>query len=528
MVVRRFATAPSKAPSPTPALFHQEDDDDDDYEEEEEEEDVSPSSSPTSSPTQHHHHQHPHHVDPYPRWHNIVAGAAAGAGARLLTAPLDLLKIRRQLYYNNPSKAAAAAAAEVAKNGVNTNNGGGIPGVFSSLKQIAKSEGGIRSLFRGNVAATYLWIGYAAVQFGLYARTSEYLSAFASTGNSTVGNHNSKGSLPSSSSAAAPAGASHHHHHRQHHPFLPFPFHNTQAPSVLKSALEGIASNPSAVAFCAGATAGVCATLATYPFDICRTTFAAVGLNSAGGAGGGGGGGSVGAAAVTNVIGTGRTMIGAGGSNNNNNMGKMMRPPKTVYEFVHSMYHVRGIRGFYAGSGPALVQIIPYMGINFALFDYFTRVLATSTTSAKSKQLKRVGDAGLAGVIAGGTSKLLVYPMDTVKKRLQAQAFMGVVSGGGGGGGTGGLAAAASTASSSSVGVFAGAGGEFVKYRGMMDCLVTIIREEGVPALYKGLVPTVMKSMVGTGCSFAFFTLTKNTLERIDDLWKHRLEERRR
>jgi hypothetical protein len=27
----------------------------------------------------------------YPQWHNIAAGAIAGAGARFLTAPLDLL-----------------------------------------------------------------------------------------------------------------------------------------------------------------------------------------------------------------------------------------------------------------------------------------------------------------------------------------------------------------------------------------------------------------------------------------------------
>ncbi len=81
----------------------------------------------------------------YPRWHDIVAGAVAGLASRLITAPLDLVKIRLQL--NSPDTTA-----------------GGL-GIFSTIVKIVRTEGGVRSLFRGNLSATYLWIGYAAVQF---------------------------------------------------------------------------------------------------------------------------------------------------------------------------------------------------------------------------------------------------------------------------------------------------------------------------------------------------------------------------
>jgi hypothetical protein len=93
----------------------------------------------------------------YPKWHDVAAGAAAGAGARLLTAPLDLIKIRRQVLHTS-STSVPVSMLETAKN-------------------VVQNEGGIRALFRGNVAATYLWVGYAIVQFSLYGRMNDYLSS---------------------------------------------------------------------------------------------------------------------------------------------------------------------------------------------------------------------------------------------------------------------------------------------------------------------------------------------------------------
>lgn len=343
----------------------------------------------------------------YPRWHNIVAGAAAGAGARLLTAPLDLLRIRRQLS-SMPSTAASpvAAASSSATNG-------GKGSLLSSLSHIVRTEGGVKSLFRGNVAATYLWVTYAAVQFSIYARASDVLNGFAPC-------------PPRGCVEGTPRWA-------------------TRAPAPLLTAFEAIASSPTGVAFAAGATAGAGATLCTYPFDITRTAFASRGLLSSAAAG----------AAAS--------------------------PPKTVLEFAKKMYRTSGVRGFYSGCGPAVVQIIPYMGLNFAMYDYITRL----------SDKHPVGSSGVAGAISGGVSKCLVYPMDTVKKRLQAQGFVGIIA--------------------------PASGADPNKYKNMVHCIQTMAREEGVSAFYRGLVPTVMKSMAATGLTFAFFTMSKNTLEGIHD-----------
>ena len=328
----------------------------------------------------------------YPKWHTVVAGAVAGAGSRLLIAPLDLLKIRWQL-------------------GTHGN-------MLDTVTGIIKQEGGITSLFRGNVAATYLWVGYAAVQFSLYARSHDWFTQM---------------------------GQIHHQQQQQQkQPLIPLP-------PVVTQPLHWIGSNPTTTAFCAGATAGIFATMATYPFDIARTTFAARGLTS--------------------------TATKAVGSSIQKNI-----PPKTLLEFCKQTYKQGGIRGFYVGSGPAVLQIIPYMGLNFALYDYLSN----------HNKIKSVLQSGWAGAIAGGTSKLLVYPLDTVKKRLQAQSYF--------------------SPSTSSTGKYIS-----TYDNNMFKCIHHIATTEGILSFYRGLVPTVIKNMAATGLTFALFTFTKKNLEAIHD-----------
>lgn len=406
----------------------------------------------------------------YPQWHSAVAGAAAGAGSRLLTAPLDLLRIRRQLQLDHPpatsisaaaftdaiksagnkpvgAKAidaarasAAAAAAESARHPILER----FP-LLSSLAKIAREEGGVRSLFRGNVAATYLWITYAAVQFSLYSRTSDFISSFAVP--------SPPPSIPVAPNRAVIGTPGKNDNNGGGIGDATFPL-----PAPIRHAMSGIASSKTSVAFVAGATAGLAATLTTYPFDLCRTTFAAKGICT-----------TVTDASAKAATNAAATSAGAASASSSG-----LAPPQSLLGFAKCMYERQGIRGFYAGAGPAAVQIIPYMGINFALYDYFTRTFDS----------KSVGGAGLAGTIAGGTSKFLVYPMDTIKKRLQAQATIGL---------------------------------NHRQYKNMADCAMSMLKEEGLASFYRGLAPTVLKSCSATGLTFAFFTFTKNMLEATHD-----------
>lgn len=372
-----------------------------------------------------------------PHWHDLIAGAIAGLGARAVTAPLDLLKIRRQL----------SVVAKVPSTTSISSYVGSEWNIYHHLHTIVKTEGGVRSLFRGNVAASYLWMGYSMTEFWVYGHTSQYLRQQLINTNSY--NQSNKDG-------------------QQQH--------------------EGVKVS-GAISFTAGAISGVCATIVTYPFDLCRTIFAARGILPT--------------PPTANSDAT--TMPTTKTTTSSRN-----RPPRTLYEFAYQTYQQKGLSGYYAGISPGLLQVIPYMGINFALHDTIV-VLSDSTDSRVS---------GMAGMVAGVISKFLVYPLDTVKRRLQAQAFYG------------GRCSSiqqqqqhAATSSSAvpirsnlttlqptATAVAVQHDVSSTHYKGMIHCFREISKREGFVAFYKGLIPSLLKSSIGTGASFWLFTLTKNIL----------------
>ena len=256
--------------------------------------------------------------------------------------------------------------------------------MFQTFKAVVRDEGYL-ALFKGNLAATYLWVTYAAIQFSVYASVSEYLT---SSDDVWLSSRNCKNTAK--------------------------PFH------------------PSAVAFIAGATAGLAATIATYPFDFCRTSFA---------------------------------------SNPKKNI--------SLHLFMMTTLKTKGLPRFYAGCVPALVSVVPLMGLSFSTYEKITSAMT---------QLGLEKNSGFAGAISGGFSKFVVYPLDTIKKRLQAQAFIR-------------LGDASST----------------VIYRNAIDCGLKIVTDEGFSTLYRGLGPTLIKSAVSTGLTFSAFNASKSFLEKHHD-----------
>eukprot|EP01127_Copromyxa_protea_P015913 TRINITY_DN4649_c0_g1_i2.p1 TRINITY_DN4649_c0_g1~~TRINITY_DN4649_c0_g1_i2.p1 ORF type:complete len:299 (+),score=35.09 TRINITY_DN4649_c0_g1_i2:86-982(+) len=117
-----------------------------------------------------------------------------------------------------------------------------------------------------------------------------------------------------------------------------------------------------------GAAAGATSTALTYPLDLLRTRFAAQGL-----------------------------------------------PPvyTSIGHAVRSIYQTTGMKGFYYGICPSLWQFIPYVGVQFFVYD------------SLQKQIKKhqidIGTIGhtASGACAGMAAKLVSFPLDVAKKRLQ-------------------------------------------------------------------------------------------------------------
>jgi len=130
--------------------------------------------------------------------------------------------------------------------------------------------------------------------------------------------------------------------------------------------------SPAVSSFLSGAFAGTTSTTATYPLDLLRTRFAAQGTDRV----------------YTSLLGS-----------------------------IRQIYRNEGPAGFFQGLTAANAQIIPYMGLFFTLYEAFKPILHNA-----SLPLSWMGSAdGTSGVMASVIAKTAVYPLDTVRKRLQVQ-----------------------------------------------------------------------------------------------------------
>ena len=364
---------------------------------------------------------------------DAIAGAVAGASARMVTAPFDVLKIRFQLQSANKVKYTSMAQA---------------------FATVVKEEG-LVGLWKGNLSATYLWISYAMVQFSVYGFLKTTLdrlpdpfyrdsAAVAGGSSSSSSGSSSSSSSSSSSRSASSMGTS----------------RISEGTSRRSGAVGTAAANDdkppksklwkAIMLFAAGAGAGISATSATYPFDIMRTQFAIQGKEKA---------------------------------------------FSSMHSFISHTFSTKGIRGFYAGLSPALVGIAPYMGLNFAIYETvktfsespiftFNRQRTAQDDRSYGRILAGLFRKGACGAVAGGASKFIMYPLDTIKKRMQFQVLRNTLDG----------------------------LGDVPKYANAWNCAARIYTEEGLRGFYRGIVPTVAKSVVATGVTFAAYEGVKDLL----------------
>eukprot|EP00929_Paragymnodinium_shiwhaense_P008333 TRINITY_DN112282_c0_g1_i1.p1 TRINITY_DN112282_c0_g1~~TRINITY_DN112282_c0_g1_i1.p1 ORF type:complete len:344 (+),score=21.52 TRINITY_DN112282_c0_g1_i1:80-1111(+) len=193
--------------------------------------------------------------------------------------------------------------------------------------------------------------------------------------------------------------------------------------------------------FLAGAASGVFATVSGYPLDVMRTRYAAQGVP---------------------------------------------RTYKSLSHLVTTIARQEGLGGFFKGLVPTCLQIAPYMGVNFALYAAlkdstelaYRRALSGSDSSSdvQPSLAAQQGISMASGMIAGFVGKGLVYPLDTVKRRLQVQGMQRHES-----------------------------YGQLPTYRGTWHCVRTTVAEEGAVGLYKGAVPSLIKSAMVTCATFLIY-----------------------
>ena len=149
-----------------------------------------------------------------------------------------------------------------------------------------------------------------------------------------------------------------------------------------------------------------------------------------------------------------------------------------MWAAMRAVVQREGPFALYKGLTPSLVGIMPYVGIDFAVYDTLRRS-AWIPRHADSSEPTVAGKLA-AGAIAGTAGQTIAYPLDTVRRILQVQDQK--VRGGG------------------------------EKYTGMVDALVGLARRDGVLALYNGLMVNYLKVIPSVSISFLVFETAKEAL----------------
>lgn len=139
-----------------------------------------------------------------------------------------------------------------------------------------------------------------------------------------------------------------------------------------------------------------------------------------------------------------------------------------------------GVRGFFKGFFPTLCTGVPYVALQLTFFDFYKkRLLASLDYDKDLLNIKQVAFiSSLAGSAAGFTALSIVFPGDTVRKRMMNNAISS----------------------------------EKQLYKNARHCIRHIMRKEGVAAFYYGMFPSLLKSLPSGALQFLMYEILKHLM----------------
>ncbi|KAL0921155.1 hypothetical protein M5K25_008202 [Dendrobium thyrsiflorum] len=150
---------------------------------------------------------------------------------------------------------------------------------------------------------------------------------------------------------------------------------------------------------------------------------------------------------------------------------------KDVYDnLLHAFVKIireEGPTELYRGLTPSLIGVVPYAATNYFTYDMLKKAYR------KICKKEDIGNFAtlLMGSAAGAISSSATFPLEVARKRMQVGAV----------------------------------GGRQV-YKNMLHALLSILENEGVGGLYKGLGPSCLKLVPAAGISFMCFEACKKIL----------------
>lgn len=156
-----------------------------------------------------------------------------------------------------------------------------------------------------------------------------------------------------------------------------------------------------------------------------------------------------------------------------NSTGQSTETDKSPIRIAKNIWKNEGLRGVYRGLGSTMLRDAPAYAFYFSTYEYMREKLHPGCRESGQDSLNTMY---IAGGLAGIASWVFNYPVDVIKTRLQVQ-----------------------TPSS-------------MKYKGIMDCALKIIKEEGHVVLWRGLGPTIVRAFVANSVVFPAYEFSLRLL----------------
>lgn len=152
---------------------------------------------------------------------------------------------------------------------------------------------------------------------------------------------------------------------------------------------------------------------------------------------------------------------------------------KGMVDCGKQLFRAEGPRGLYKGFTPWTIHVVTKNGTRFYFNAVYRKLLADSNGQVSGAK------EFVAGALAGATEAvLIVTPFEVIKTRMQGQNIVK---------------------------------GEVAKYGGPVQTTLTIIRNEGPLALWKGVAPTIGRQGLNQACSFWSNNAIKTHVWKLQD-----------
>ncbi|KAF5186806.1 Adenine nucleotide transporter bt1 protein [Thalictrum thalictroides] len=155
---------------------------------------------------------------------------------------------------------------------------------------------------------------------------------------------------------------------------------------------------------------------------------------------------------------------------------------RDVYKnLVHAFLKIvqeEGLTELYRGLTPSLIGVVPYAATNYFAYDMLRKAYRKVF---KKEEINNIATL-LIGSAAGAISSSATFPLEVARKHMQVGALSGRQV-----------------------------------YKSMLHALASILEQEGLPGLYKGLGPSCMKLVPAAGISFMCYEACKKILVEKED-----------